>query len=74
MTNVDGTQAQAVEWMPGMPVSTGTYPANLLHCVEDGDVVAHFQNGNETRAFKAGDDFSIGNVKVTISSGKFDIN
>jgi hypothetical protein len=66
---------QAVEWKPGMPVSSGDFKkVSLVHCVSDGDVTAHFKSGNETRTFKAGEDFVLAYVDITVNSGSFDIN
>ncbi len=66
---------QTVEWKQGMPVSSGTFKGvNLIHCVTDGSVTALFPGGDETRAFVAGDDFSLDYVDVTVVSGTFDIN
>ena len=66
---------QAVEWKPGMPVSTGDFKrVSLVHCVEDGEITAHFTTGSETRPFKAGDDYAIAYVDITVNSGSFDIN
>ena len=46
----------------------------LIHCIDDGDVVVHFPTGDETVSLNAGDDRSISNVDITISSGTFDLN
>ena len=65
---------QTVEWIYGMPVSSGTFKGtNLIHCVADGDITAHFAQGDETRSFVAGDDFSMAHVDITVVSGSFDI-
>ncbi len=75
MKNAGHNLIQAVQWMPSMPVTTGTFVgAELIHCVEDGDVTAHFPSGDKTRSFVAGDDFTLAGVDVTIVSGSFDIN
>ena len=66
---------QAVEWKPDMPVSTGSFKSVcLIHCVADGNIVAHFKGGDKTRTFVAGDDFTLPYVDVTVSSGSFDLN
>ena len=75
MQNSGISLIQTVEWKSGMPVGSGDFKGvNLVHCVEDGDIVAHFASGDETRLFVAGDDFSLANVDITVSSGSFDIN
>ena len=66
---------QAVEWKAGMPASSGTFnKVRLIHCVVDGDITAHFKDGDETRSFLAGEDFTLAYVNVTVVSGSFDIN
>jgi hypothetical protein len=66
---------QAPEWKFGMPVSSGDFKkVSLLHCVSDGDITAHFSNGDETRSFTAGEDFTLAYVDITVVSGSFDIN
>ena len=75
MQNSGISLVQAVEWRPGMPVSSGDFKkVVLVHCVEDGDIIAHFKSGDETRSFVAGDDFTLAYVDITVSSGSFDIN
>ena len=65
---------QTIEWKPGMPVDTGAFVANLIHCVEDGAITASFPSGDETRSFFAGDDFALAGVAISVDSGLFDIN
>jgi hypothetical protein len=65
---------QTIEWKSGMPVGAGDFVANLIHCVSDGDIVAHFATGDETRTFVTGDDFALNGVAITVNSGSFDIN
>ncbi len=75
MQNSGISLIQTVEWKVGMPVSTGTFnKVNLIHCVDGGNITAHFATGDETRTFVAGDDFSLAYVDVTVDSGSFDIN
>jgi len=74
MVDVDGIAAQAAEWVFESPFTTGKHTAQLLHCITDGSVTAHFKEGDKTRAFSAGDDITLDNVEVTITSGSFDIN
>jgi len=75
MQNSGISLIQTVEWKSGMPVSSGDFRGvGLIHCVEDGDIVAKFPTGDETRSFVAGDDFALAGVDITVSSGKFDIN
>ena len=74
MTSATGFAAQAVEWKDNSPISSGVHTANLIHCIEDGDVTAHFESGDKTRSFVTGDDVTLANIKVTVVSGKFDIN
>lgn len=75
MTNAGVNLIQAIEWKKGMPVDTGSFPGvNVIHCVEDGDITAHFKAGDETRSFIAGDDFVLAAVDVTVVSGSFDLN
>ena len=75
MINNNGELIQAIEWRAGMPVSSGDFKSvSLIHCVEAGNIKAKFDAGEETRLFKAGDDFSLRNIDITVVSGKFDIN
>ncbi len=75
MQNSGISLIQTVEWKPSMPVSSGTFnKVNLIHCVDGGDITAHFATGDETRSFIIGDDFSLAYVDVTVVSGSFDIN
>lgn len=70
-----GDLIQTVEWKAGNPLTAGRHDGIfLIHCVEDGDLTAHFITGDETRSFVTGDDFSLANVDVTVVSGSFDLN
>ena len=75
MQNSGISLIQTVEWRAGMPVSSGSFTGvDLVHCVDDGNITAHFPTGDESRDFYAGDDFSLANVDITVNSGSFDIN
>jgi len=67
---------QAVEWKKGSyGVGAGQYKSvRVLHCIEDGDVTAHFPDGNDTVTFTAGDDVTLAGIDIAIVSGKFAIN
>lgn len=69
-------QIQAMEWMENYSeLESGTYEhVIVISCIEDGDIVCHFKNGNETKSFTAGMDRTLNAESITISSGKFDIN
>jgi len=75
MQNSGKSLIQAVEWKPGMPVTTGDFnKVSLIHCVLDGVITAHFRSGDETRTFLSGEDFTLAYVDITVDSGEFDIN
>ncbi len=75
MLNSGTSLIQTIEWKAGMPVSTGDFDSvKVIHCVSDGDIIAKFPTGDETRSFVAGDDFSLAYVDITVVSGSFDIN
>ena len=75
MQNSGISLIQTVEWKYDMPVGSGDFKGvNLVHCVEDGAITAHFPQGDKTRLFVAGDDFSLPYVDITVDSGSFDLN
>jgi len=75
MQNSGISLIQTIEWKPGMPVATGVFKkVNVIHCIEAGDITAHFKTGDETRPFLPGDDISLSYVDITVVSGSFDIN
>jgi hypothetical protein len=77
MQKVGGQLIQAVEWKKGTVGTAGMQfkKVSLIHCVEDGDVTAHFTTGDETRSFKITDpDRILANVDITIVSGSFEVN
>lgn len=67
---------QAMEIKKGMNgISSGDFKAvRVVHCSEDGDIVVHFPDGDETVSLVAGDDRVLAELDITVSSGKFDIN
>lgn len=67
---------QALEIKKGMNgLSTGNFKAvRVVHCSEDGSIVVHFPDGDETVQLVAGDDRVLPGLDITISSGKFDLN
>lgn len=76
MMNSGISLVQAVEWKKECyGVATGTFKnATVLSCLEDGDVTAHFTDGDETISFLAGSDVTLARVDVTIVSGSFAVN
>lgn len=83
MLNSGKSLIQAMEWKKGClaldstagPASDGKlYKVEVLHCVTDGTVTAHFGEGDETGSFTAGDDVVLDQVDITILTGTFSIN
>jgi len=74
MQNSGNNLVQALEIMKGKnALTTGRHKARVIHCREDGDLIVHFDDGDETVSLVAGDDRTVG-YEITISSGTFDIN
>ena len=75
MQNSGISLIQAIEWKDNSPVIAGTHiGVNVIHCISDGDITAHFKTGDKTRSFVAGDDVTLSYIDVTVVSGEFDLN
>jgi len=74
MQNMGSNLIQALEIMKGKnALTSGRHKAEVIHCRDDGDLIVHFPDGDETVSLIAGEDRTVG-YEVTISSGTFDIN
>ena len=67
---------QALEWKKGcFGITTGTFKSvQVLSCLVDGDVTAHFPEGDETVSMLAGNDVVLDSVDITIVSGTWAFN
>lgn len=67
---------QAIEWKKGcFGVTTGTYKTvQVLHCLTNGNVTAHFPEGDESADMVAGTDVVLDSVDITINTGSWAFN
>ncbi len=76
MKNNGTSLVQAIEWKRNKyGVTSGTFEnVNVLSCLDGGDVIAHFPEGDETVNFVIGADVTLDYIDITIVNGTFAIN
>lgn len=76
MQKLDRDIIQAVEWKKGcFGITTGTHESvQVLHCLANGNVTAHFPEGDESADMVAGTDVVLDRVDITINTGSWAFN